>query len=203
MLYLHTFAPQKAKRCLQVLLIGILTTNLCYAANKPGAAKRSNPKAAPATASTGLELVTLDEMRLGPASSKTAPAKKKEVAAADKDSLDGLLNHATRSEPPKASAATKKRMHFPDEKQKLAAAPPEKTEVVAPDRVTSEVTAKALAAATADANKKSKIVPAAANVPKLPPKMKLNDDPLAGMSEKEQRSHAPSKGPKKPLKEGF
>lgn len=186
--------------------IAVVTTHPCQAAPKPSATKRSEaaaPAKAPAPKSADLELVTLDEMQLGKGAAKAPPARRKDVAAAPKDSLDGLLNHNTRAEPTKAPAATKERMQFPGEKEKAAAPPVEKAEVVAPDRVTSEVTAKALAAATASAAKQNKAVPASATVPKLPPKMKLNDDPLAGMSEKEQRSQAQNKGQKKASKDGI
>ncbi len=79
-----------------VLLSGGVHEGVSFAEGKAKAGKRSAKEVAPAKAdaadSGGLELVALDEMQLGKAPAKAASPRKEPVAAAPKDSLDGLVN---------------------------------------------------------------------------------------------------------------
>lgn len=169
-----------------------------YAAPKAHPTKRPAKESqlsdkAGAPPSTSLELVTLDEMQLGPASPKAPAEKKTQLVSVPKDSLDGLMNHSTTSGTA-ASTTSEERMQFPGEKEKAAAASAEKAEIVVPARVTSEIAAKAMAAASANLSKDTKAVASPNTVPKLPPKVKVGDDPLAGMSDKGNTQKGTAKG---------
>ena len=104
------------------------------------------------------------------------------------DSLDGLMNRAILvvPEPQKPAAA---RMRFPDEKPTVvsARARSEGTPKMAkPERITSDVTAAATAAARAEtASSTTSSNSAAVPMPKLPGKVRLSDDPLAGLNGRE------------------
>lgn len=104
------------------------------------------------------------------------------------DSLDGLMNRAilVAPEPQKPAAA---RMRFPDEKPAVASArtrSDETPKMAKPERITSDVTAAATAAARAEtASSTTSSNSAAVPMPKLPGKVRLSDDPLAGLNGKE------------------
>ncbi len=192
-----------AVRALAVALILGSWASTSQAAPKKGVpkapAKTSQPAKQNGTPPASLDLFSLEELLLGPAASSGAPVRKAPVAPAPDDSLDALLNHSARSDPG-ARPEPKERMRFPEEKAKAAAAAPEKMEIQAPERVTNEITANALKAASASARQPGKVVAASATVPKLPSKLDLDDDPLAGMPDKDGKRKGASKTSSRPNK---
>lgn len=193
--------PGRGCRLILVASLLALAADQSAAQAAPKASRRAKA-ASPAAGSTPqadtLELVGLDDMQLERPSRPTRASRKASPQAAPTDSLDALLNRSGYTEA-KDPETMKERMRFPGEQRKEPAPAPSKEAVEAPDRITSDVTAKAMADAKADADKQARVVPASATVPKLPAKLTVGDDPLSGMLAKdiEGKGHKPRKKPEK------